>query len=158
MEKNTSPRGQEVDIATAEVGAKVENSPPSSLISPDHGSLILYIGLTSTMSTPDVPPGPSAPGETATIHPIVRNALRISLSVKEYRTLHDVVVQRAPSLKDKLPSPSHYETMASPKSRHTEAALRASLRVFVGSGIAMKLVEVVMKRIRGVTTKYEQHE
>lgn len=108
------------------------------------------------MSTPGAPPGPPTPGETATIHPIVRNALRISLSVKEYRTLHDVAVKRAPSLKDKLPSPSHYENMANPKNRHTEAAFRTSMRLFVGSGIAMKLVEVVMKRVRGDTTQYEQ--
>ncbi|KAJ5666233.1 uncharacterized protein N7477_008681 [Penicillium maclennaniae] len=103
------------------------------------------------MSTPDALPGPSAPGQTATVHPIVRNALRISLSVKEYQTLHEVAVKRAPSLKDKLPSPSHYESMANPKNRHTEAALRTSLRVLVGSSVAMKLVEVVMKRIRGDT-------
>jgi hypothetical protein len=43
--------------------------------------------------------------------------------------------------------------MANPKSRRTEAALRTSLRVFVGSGIAMKLVEVVMKRVRGDATQ-----
>ncbi|KAJ6108514.1 hypothetical protein N7523_009837 [Penicillium sp. IBT 18751x] len=103
------------------------------------------------MSTPDASSGPSAPGQTATVHPIVRNALRISLSVKEYQALHNVAVKRVPSLKDKLPSPSHYESMANPKNRHTEAALRTSLRVFVGSGVAMKLVEVVMKRIRGDT-------
>lgn len=106
------------------------------------------------MSSSDAPPGAPAPvGETATIHPIVRNALRISLSVKEYRAVHDVAVRRAPTLKDKLPSPSLYESMANPKSRRTEAALRTSLRVFVGSGIAMKLVEVVMKRVRGDATQ-----
>lgn len=139
---------------------EVENSSPLQLvthhlvISQGHGQLIKYTGPKNTMSTSDAPPGPPAPaGEAATVHPILRNALRISLSVKEYRALHDAAVKRAPALKDKLPSPSGYENMASPKNRHTEAALRTSLRVFVGSGIALKLVEVVMKRVRGDTTQ-----
>lgn len=111
------------------------------------------------MSTPGANPGASAAasGEAADIHihPLVRNALRVSLSTKEYRALHDVAVRRAPSLKTKLPSPSRYEAMANPKNRHNEAALRTSLRVLVGSGLALKLVEVVMSRVRPDPNKYE---
>lgn len=109
------------------------------------------------MSNPDATPGASAagPGEAADIHPLVRNALRVSLSTKEYRALHGIAIKRAPSLKGKLPSPSRYEAMASPKNRHNEAALRTSLRVLVGSGLALKLVEVIMSRVRPDPNKYE---
>lgn len=109
------------------------------------------------MSSSDTNPGASAAasGEAADIHPVVRNALRVSLSTKEYRVLHDVAVNRAPGLKSKLPSPSRYEALANPKNRHNEAALRTSLRVLVGSGLALKLVEVVMSRVRPDTEKYE---
>jgi len=149
---------RQVDAATAEVGAgsgELLLSPPSSprlIISPDHGRLIQDTGPTSTMSNSVPSEDPAPPKEAATIHPIIRNALRISLSVKEYRALHDVAVKRSPTLKDKLPSPSHYEKMANPKSRHTETALRTALRVFVGSGIGLKLVEVVTRRVRGDAT------
>lgn len=109
------------------------------------------------MSTPGANPGASAAasGEAADIHPLVRNALRVTLSTKEYRALHDVAIKRAPSLKDKLPPPSRYEAMANPKNRHNEAALRTSLRVLVGSGLALKLLEVIMSRVRPDPTKYE---
>lgn len=109
------------------------------------------------MSTPDTNPGASAAasGEAADIHPLVRNALRVSFSTREYRALHEVATTRAPSLNDKLPSPSRYEAMANPKDRHNEAALRTSLRVLVGSGLALKLVEVIMSRLRPDPNKYE---
>lgn len=109
------------------------------------------------MSSPGTSPGASAAasGEAADIHPLVRNALRVSLSTKEYRALHNVAVKRAPGLRDKLPSPSRYEAMANPKNRHTEAALRTSLRVLVGSGLALKLVEVIMSRVRPDPNRYE---
>lgn len=109
------------------------------------------------MSNPGGTPGASAAasGEAADIHPLVRNALRVSLSAKEYRALHDLAIKRAPSLKAKLPSPSRYEAMANPKNRHNEAALRTSLRVLVGSGLVLKLAEVIMSRIRPDPNKYE---
>lgn len=107
------------------------------------------------MSTPGTNPGASAAASgEADIHPVVRNALRLSLNTKEYRYLHDVAVKRAPGLKDKLPSPSRYEALAHRKNRHNEAALRTSLRVLVGSGLALKLVEVVMNRVRPDPEKY----
>lgn len=107
------------------------------------------------MSAPDATPGASAAasGGAADLHPVVCNALRLSLSVREYRVLHDVAVKRAPSLKYNLPPPSRYEAMANPKNRHNEAALRTSLRIFVGSGIALKLLEMIMSRVRGDATK-----
>jgi hypothetical protein len=102
------------------------------------------------MSAPDAPstaPAPDAPD----VHPVVRTALRISLSAKEYRALHGLVGKRAPGVQRKLISPSQYDAIAHSKNRRNEAAVRASLRVFVGTGAALKLVETIISRIRGTT-------
>lgn len=81
--------------------------------------------------------------------PAVRDALRVCLSAKEYRYLHDSVLKRAPAVQSKLPTPSRYDVITRPKNRHSEAAVRASLRVFVGSGIAFKLTDLLMARFQG---------
>ncbi|PYH63306.1 uncharacterized protein BO88DRAFT_399394 [Aspergillus vadensis CBS 113365] len=84
------------------------------------------------------------------LHPVVRNALRISLSAKEYKLLHDYAVQRTPSaIQNKLPSPSAFEAIVRSKNKHNEASIRTSLRVFVLSSSLLKLVDVVAGRIRG---------
>lgn len=86
------------------------------------------------------------------VSPIVRNALRICLSAKEYRAIHETAIKRAPpAVQDRLPSPSHYDALVHSKNqnRHGEAAVRASLRVFVGSSIALKLADLIVSRIQG---------
>jgi hypothetical protein len=103
------------------------------------------------MSAPDTTstvPAPGA-GDAPDVHPVVRTALRISLSTKEYRALHGLLGKRAPGVQKKLVSPSHYDAIVHSKNRRNEAAVRASLRVFVGTGAALKLVETIISRIRG---------
>ncbi|PTU19279.1 hypothetical protein P175DRAFT_0558845 [Aspergillus ochraceoroseus IBT 24754] len=83
------------------------------------------------------------------VHPVVRNALRVSLSAKEYKILHDYAVQRiSPSLRTKLPTPARFEGIVRSKHKHNEAAVRASLRVFLASGAFLKLVDLVLGRIQ----------
>lgn len=103
--------------------------------------------MSSSAATSSVPG--EGPGKAPTLHPIIQNALRVSLSAKEYRALHTIAAKRAPNIQKKLISPSSFDAMAHSKNRHSEAALRASLRLFVGSGLVLKLVEIVMSRIRG---------
>lgn len=103
------------------------------------------------MSTPDTTstvPAQGA-GDAPDVHPVVRTALRISLSAKEYRALHSLLGKRAPGVQKRLISPSHYDAIVYSKNRRNEAAVRASLRVFVGTGAALKLVETIISRIRG---------
>lgn len=105
------------------------------------------------MSAPDAPstaPAPS-PSDALSVHPVVGTALRISLSAKEYRALYGLLGKRAPGVQGKLISPSHYDAIVHSKNRRNEAAVRASLRVFVGTGAALKLVETIISRIRGGT-------
>ncbi|CAG8157327.1 unnamed protein product [Penicillium salamii] len=85
--------------------------------------------------------------------PAVRDVLRVGLSAKEYRILHETLLKRAPAVQAKLPSPSRFDAIVRPKNRHSEAAIRASLRVFVGSGIALKLADLLIARFQGTTEK-----
>ncbi|PKY02817.1 hypothetical protein P168DRAFT_256521 [Aspergillus campestris IBT 28561] len=95
----------------------------------------------------------SAPPADADVHPAARNALRISLSAKEYRLLYDLATRRAPAIQSKLPPPAKFEAIVRSKNRHNEAALRTSLRVFVVSGALFKLVGLILSRIRGDQSK-----
>ena len=98
------------------------------------------------MSTADSAP----PGDALELPPpAVRDVLRICLSAKEYRYLHESALKRVPAIQSKLPSPSRYDAIARPKNRHSEAAVRSSLRVFVGSGIALKLADLLITRFQG---------
>ncbi|KAJ6135708.1 hypothetical protein N7512_000868 [Penicillium capsulatum] len=108
------------------------------------------------MSKPDgieIPTG----GDGPDVHPAVRNAVRLCLSAKEYRLLHDIATKRAPALKQKLPSSLRDDPPSHLRHRHNMAALRASLRVFVGSSIALSLGQKVLNRIQGnATTKKDR--
>lgn len=90
-----------------------------------------------------------SPAPSADVHPVARNALRICLSAKEYKTLHEYAVKHAPpAVLDNLPSPSKFDAIVSSKNKHNEAAIRASLRVFLGTGAALKLADVIISRIK----------
>ena len=79
----------------------------------------------------------------------IRRALCILLSAKEYRRLHELAGKYTPSgTLASLPSPSRYESIVYSKHKHNEAAVRSSLRVFVGTGAVMKLAEVIIGKIK----------
>ncbi|KAL2800318.1 hypothetical protein BJX66DRAFT_291754 [Aspergillus keveii] len=92
-----------------------------------------------------MPPPQPDPG----VNPVLRNALRVSLSAKEYKALHDYAVQRiSPSVQTKIPSPAKFEAITRSKNKYNEAAVRASMRVFLGSGALLKLVDFIVGRIQ----------
>ncbi|KAJ5725570.1 uncharacterized protein N7483_006927 [Penicillium malachiteum] len=106
------------------------------------------------MSVPSAPEAPaSASGGTPGINPAVRNAVRLCLSAKEYRALYYIAGKRAPALQSKLSSALCDDSATSSRSRHNLGALRASMRVFVGTGLALKLFELVMSRVKGEAAK-----
>lgn len=94
------------------------------------------------------------PQPDSEVHPVVRNALRVSLSAKEYKALHDYA-QRSRSLQNKLPTPARFESITRSKNKYNETAVRASLRVFLASGALMKLVDFVIGRIQKNSAQYE---
>jgi hypothetical protein len=77
--------------------------------------------------------------------------LRVSLSAKEYKLLHERVIKRCPStVQAGLPTPSEFDAIVNPKDSYNEDAIRASLRVFLATGIGSKLFNsVIVKETRG---------
>lgn len=104
------------------------------------------------MSRPDEIDIPTNTGEGPDVHPAIRNVVRLCLSAKEYRLLHDIATKRAPALQKKLPSSLRDDPPSHLRHRHNMAAIRASLRVLVGSGIALSLGQKVLNRIQGNAT------
>lgn len=101
-----------------------------------------------------MPAAAGTPSEAAdSVHPLARDALRVSLTPKEYRLLHDYALARSSRIKDSLPVPSRFESIVRPRNKHNEAAVRSSLRVFLGSGAALKLADLIIARIQGVSSR-----
>ena len=130
------------------------HGPTSTSSFPHHEQLIRSLSRDiCIMSKTDAIEGPAGAGEGPDVHPAVRNAVRLCLSAREYRLLHDLAIKRAPDLKNKLPPSLRDDPPSHSRNRHNMAALRASLRIFVGSSIALSLGEKLLNRIQGNATK-----
>jgi hypothetical protein len=81
------------------------------------------------------------------VHPLIQNALRVSLSAKEYKVLHERILKRSLALNSRLPTPAKYESIVRTSNKYNVAAIRASLRVFLGVSGGLSLVEAVTARI-----------
>lgn len=93
-------------------------------------------------------PPASAASNDVPVHPVVRNALRVSFTESEYRVLHKRLIKRLPqALQEKAFSPSQFDSIVKSPDRYNEAAVRHALRVFLGTAGGMKLVEAITKRI-----------
>ena len=86
---------------------------------------------------------PAAPGSASPqIDPILRIVLRYSVNAKEYGQLHKLLVQRGPNaIQKRTPSPDTYEAELKSKDDYNAAAIRASVRVFLGTRLGLKLWE-----------------
>ncbi len=142
-----------------------------------------------SLPTPPQPSHPrpsaasSAPTVTAksTADPILRNALRYTISAREYAALHKYVISRSRVLKRRAPSVDAVQRMMDGEPAGTASgekgkkgkgkgkqeemvtkapgkggaddynarAIRHSIRVFVATGAAMKLWELVAARLAG---------
>lgn len=96
------------------------------------------------MSTQPKPGTPDAAG----VHPVIKNALRVSLSAREYRILHERLLRRSASAQRYLPAPSRYEAITQTKNKYNVAAVRASLRVFLALSGGLSLAELVTAKIK----------
>ncbi|KAI0129813.1 hypothetical protein BJ170DRAFT_617682 [Xylariales sp. AK1849] len=110
--------------------------------------------------------------------PILRNALRYTISAREYDSLHKYVISRSRLLKRRAPSANAVEKymnggnptreidgrVAKGKGKardggagsagnrgdtYNARAIRHALRVFVATGLGMKVYEVLMARLKG---------
>lgn len=98
-----------------------------------------------------------------TVNPILRNALRLSLSASEYRKLHQYALKRSPAslkskIQDRTPTPEKYGAIVrSPRrgeeggrggsDKYNETAIRTSLRVFLATATSLKLFEILKQRL-----------
>jgi hypothetical protein len=79
-----------------------------------------------------------AGSQLSPVHPLVRNVLRL---------LHEYAIKRSPTVvQGLLPTPSRFDAIVDTRDRYTEATVRASLRVFLVTGLGSKLVDLVSRR------------
>lgn len=86
--------------------------------------------------------------------PLTRNALRYSLSPREYKLLHKYLIARAPVVKKRVPQPARYEkSVDATGGDYNAAAIRASLRVFAGTMAGLKVWDLITVKVlaRGKT-------
>lgn len=104
-------------------------------------------------STSDEGPKPSRDRISAksTADPILRNALRYTISSKEYETLHKFIISRSKVLQRNAPSPTKVEKLLERPGRddYNASAVRASLRVFFATAAGLRAWGAVKERVLG---------
>ncbi|KAF1837326.1 hypothetical protein BDW02DRAFT_544222 [Decorospora gaudefroyi] len=92
------------------------------------------------------------------IDPILRNALRYTISAKEYALLHQYLLSRAPVVKKRTIHPKRYDAIVKGPDDYNVAAFRASLRLGVATFSGLKAWELITTKLlaRGTTVKRTQ--
>lgn len=113
----------------------------------------------SSSSSPLPSPAPPSPsgkavasttGSSAGPDPVLRNALRYTISPREYAALHRYVLSKSRALRRATPSPSSVEKALQPRKGgddYNAKAVRHSLRVFTATWIGMKAWDAIMRRL-----------
>lgn len=86
----------------------------------------------------------------AATDPVLRNALRYTVSAREYAALHKYIISRSRVLRRATPSPSSVDKALQPKKGgddYNARAVRHALRVFVATFLGMKGWGAVAKRM-----------
>ncbi|KAF2712339.1 hypothetical protein K504DRAFT_464431 [Pleomassaria siparia CBS 279.74] len=90
---------------------------------------------------------PSSSGKPEQLDPILRNALRYTISPREYQLLHQYLLSRAPAVKKRTLPPRRYEAITKATDDYNAAAIRASLRLAVGMFSALKAWELISTKL-----------
>ncbi|KAK8258123.1 hypothetical protein IWZ00DRAFT_485139 [Phyllosticta capitalensis] len=88
----------------------------------------------------------SSSGKPDKVDPVLRNALRYTLSAREYRLLHQYLISRAPAARKKAPSPRRFEAIAKGTDDFNAAAIRASVRLGLSTFAVLRLWESIKSR------------
>ena len=121
-----------------------------------------------TSTPPDAAGSPAAgasrPARLA--EPVARNALRYSMSSREYAALHRYILSRSKLLKRAAPSPGAVERIIDGERAHAARkesrdarvvgagddyntrAVRHAIRVFLATGSLMKLYGIITRRLQ----------
>ncbi|KAF2262615.1 hypothetical protein CC78DRAFT_519822 [Lojkania enalia] len=90
---------------------------------------------------------PSSSGKPERIDPILRNALRYTLSPKEYQLLHQYLLSRAPAVRKRTLPPRQYDAIAKGSDDYNAAAVRASLRLAFVTFSGLKAWELIATKV-----------
>ena len=92
-------------------------------------------------------PSSSSPSKPENIDPILRNALRYTVSAKEYRLLHQYLISRAPAVRKRTPPPPRYDAIIKTTDDYNAAAIRVSLRLGLSTFAGLKAWELLTAKI-----------
>ena len=81
------------------------------------------------------------------VDPILRNALRYTVSAKEYKLLHRYLISRSRAVKKRTLPPPRYEAIVQDDNDYNAAAIRVSMRVALSTYTGLKLWELVTSKI-----------
>ncbi|KAF2458056.1 hypothetical protein BDY21DRAFT_22447 [Lineolata rhizophorae] len=83
------------------------------------------------------------------VDPVLRNALRYTVSAKEYKLLHRYLISRAPAVRRRTLQPRRYETVVTGSSAddYNAATVRAALRVFGSIYGGLKLWDLFTQKV-----------
>jgi hypothetical protein len=99
------------------------------------------------MSSSSASSPPSASGKPQTMDPVLRNALRYTISAKEYELLHQYLLSRAPAVRKRTPNPKRFETISRGPDDYNVAAIRASLRLGIATFSGLKAWELITTKL-----------
>jgi len=77
----------------------------------------------------------------------VRNALRYTVSAKEYKILHEYLLSRTPAVEKHTPPPKRYEAIVESENDYNESSVRVALRVLITGYAGLKGWEFVSRKI-----------
>lgn len=89
----------------------------------------------------------SSSSSPSKVDPVFRNALRYTISAKEYEVLHQYLISRAPAVRKRTPRPPRYEAIVRSQDDYNVAAVRASLRVFLATATCLKIWDIIQDRL-----------
>ncbi|KAI4141355.1 MAG: hypothetical protein L6R39_005384, partial [Caloplaca ligustica] len=100
--------------------------------------------MASGESYPSPPPSP----KRSKVDPILRNALRYTISAKEYQTLHEYIITRSPAaVRKRIVAPARVDAITRASDDYNAAAIRASLRVFIASQTGLEVWNWITTRL-----------
>lgn len=79
--------------------------------------------------------------------PVLRNALRYTISPREYQLLHQYLLSRAPAVKKRTINPRRYDAIAKGPDDYNVAAVRASLRLGLATFAGLKTWELIKAKL-----------
>lgn len=95
-------------------------------------------------------PAPASSSSRAASDPVLRNALRYTISAREYASLHKYIISRSRVLRRTTPTPARVEKALQPPKGgddYNARTVRHALRVFVSTWLGMKGLDVIKKRM-----------